>query len=144
MNLGLSVLAFDCVYNRATTEDKAMYWKTSDDIVRIIIEESSRFEEVACAMKEAGKRLYSWKTSLVSVEFCEALWPAFCLGIYFLPEKQITRFVAPQRVSRVTILSMFKFSCFLMFRRQKLPFSSGNIIPWAQSKVKVHFSGLRR
>ena len=62
MNLGLSVLAFDCVYNRATTEDKAMYWKTSDDIVRIIIEESSRFEEVACAMKEAGKRLYSWKT----------------------------------------------------------------------------------
>ena len=23
------------------------------------------------------------KTSLVSVEFCEALWPAFCLGIYF-------------------------------------------------------------
>ena len=62
MNLGLSVLAFDCVYNRATTEEKALYWKTSDDIVRIIIEESSRFEEVSRAMKEAGKRLYSWKT----------------------------------------------------------------------------------
>lgn len=62
MNLGLSVLAFDCVYNRATTEDKALYWKTSDDIVRIIIEESSHFEEVSRAMKEAGKQLYSWKT----------------------------------------------------------------------------------
>lgn len=62
MNLGLSVLAFDCVYNRATTEEKALYWKTSDDIVRIIIEESSRFEEISRAMKEAGKRLYSWKT----------------------------------------------------------------------------------
>ncbi len=62
MNLGLSVLAFDCVYNRATTEDKAMYWKTSDDIVHIIMEESSRFEEVSRAMKESGKRLYSWKT----------------------------------------------------------------------------------
>ena len=62
MNLGLPILAFDCVYNRATTEDKALYWKTSDDIVRIIIEESSSFEEVSRAMKEVGKRLYSWKT----------------------------------------------------------------------------------
>ncbi|MGN0728468.1 DUF1972 domain-containing protein [Treponema sp.] len=62
MNLGLAVLAFDCVYNRATTEEKALYWKTSDDIVRIIIEESSRFEEVSHTMKEAGKRLYSWET----------------------------------------------------------------------------------
>ena len=68
MNLGLPILAFDCVYNRATTEDKALYWKTSDDIVLAIIEEKAfskekaRFEEVSRAMKEAGKRLYSWKT----------------------------------------------------------------------------------
>ncbi|WP_303921784.1 DUF1972 domain-containing protein [Treponema berlinense] len=62
MNLGLAVLAFDCVYNRATTEEKALYWKTSDDIVRNVMEDSSHFEEVSCAMKEAGKRLYSWKT----------------------------------------------------------------------------------
>lgn len=68
MNLCLPILAFDCVYNRATTEDKALYWKTSDDIVCIIIEEKAFsgekacFEEVSSAMKEAGKRLYSWKT----------------------------------------------------------------------------------
>lgn len=61
MNLGLPVLAFDCVYNRATTEDKAFYWKTADDIARIIIEESGRFPETAAAMAEAGKRLYTWE-----------------------------------------------------------------------------------
>ena len=68
MNLGLPILAFDCVYNRATTEEKALYWKTSDDIVHIIMEEkafpseNTRFEKVSFAMKDAGKRLYSWKT----------------------------------------------------------------------------------
>lgn len=61
MNLALPVLAFDCVYNRATTEDKAFYWKTADDIARIIIEESGRFPETAAAMAEAGKRLYTWE-----------------------------------------------------------------------------------
>ena len=39
-----------------------------NDIVRVIIEEKAfskekaRFEEVSRAMKEAGKRRYSWKT----------------------------------------------------------------------------------
>ncbi len=33
MNFGLPILAFDCVYNRATTEDKCKYWKTAEDIV---------------------------------------------------------------------------------------------------------------
>lgn len=61
MNLALPVLAFDCVYNRATTEDKAFYWKTADDIARIIIEESGRFPETAAVMAEAGKRLYTWE-----------------------------------------------------------------------------------
>lgn len=61
MNLGLPVLAFDCVYNRATTEEKALYWKNSGDIIRIIMEENGRFAAVASGMAEAGKRLYSWK-----------------------------------------------------------------------------------
>lgn len=61
MNLGLPILAFDCVYNRATTEEKCLYWKTADDITRIIIEESGRFPETAAAMAEAGKRLYTWE-----------------------------------------------------------------------------------
>ena len=71
MCLGLPVLAFDCVYNRATTEEKAVYWKNSDDIVKQIeslfggegrgLSESRRLSEIAKAMKEAGERLYAWE-----------------------------------------------------------------------------------
>ena len=71
MNLGLPVLAFDCVYNRATTEEKAVYWKKSEDIVKQIealfseedkeLSESRRLSEIAKSMKEAGERLYAWE-----------------------------------------------------------------------------------
>lgn len=61
MNLGLPVLAFDCVYNRATTEGKALYWKTADGLVRLVREESGRFPELAAVMEEAGRRLYAWR-----------------------------------------------------------------------------------
>ena len=36
MNLGLPILAFDCVYNRATTLDSCLYWKSSEDIISIV------------------------------------------------------------------------------------------------------------
>ena len=36
MNFGLPILAFDCVYNRATTEEKCLYWNTAEDISTII------------------------------------------------------------------------------------------------------------
>ncbi len=70
MNLGLPILAFDCVYNRATTEEKALYWKTSDDIVQTlqtvfascdIDTRGYRLQEIAESMLEAGKRLYTWE-----------------------------------------------------------------------------------
>ena len=61
MNLGLPILAFDCVYNRATTEEKCLYWKTSADIVRLVTGENARFSEIGKSMLEAGKRLYSWQ-----------------------------------------------------------------------------------
>lgn len=61
MNLGLPILAFDCVYNRETTEEKALYWKNSADIVSLIENESKSFGKIGLAMKETGERLYSWK-----------------------------------------------------------------------------------
>ena len=68
MNLSLPILAFDCVYNRATTEEKCLYWKTSDDLQnlmkRLCNSESSSeslCEKIAREMGEAGKRLYSWE-----------------------------------------------------------------------------------
>lgn len=61
MNLGLPILAFDCVYNRATTQEKCLYWKESDDIVGIINSRKDDLKTIAANMKEIGQREYSWK-----------------------------------------------------------------------------------
>ena len=68
MNLSLPILAFDCVYNRATTEEKCLYWKTSDDLRNLMkklrhseLDSESLREKIAREMGEAGKRLYSWE-----------------------------------------------------------------------------------
>ncbi|MCM1321965.1 MAG: DUF1972 domain-containing protein [Bacteroides sp.] len=61
MNLGLPILAFDCVYNRATTEEKALYWKSAQDIVLLMREMQNEFPRIAHDMAETGKRLYSWE-----------------------------------------------------------------------------------
>lgn len=61
MNLGLPIIAFDCVYNRATTEDSCLYWKTSEDIVNILKDNNADFNDIAAKMKEIGEREYSWK-----------------------------------------------------------------------------------
>lgn len=60
MNLGLPILAFDCIYNRATTEEKCLFWKTADDIVALVTNKSDAFAEIGTAMSSLGKRLYSW------------------------------------------------------------------------------------
>ena len=60
MNFGLPILAFDCVYNKATTEGKCLYWKTAEDIISIN-KKSATFEEIADFMGELGNKLYSWK-----------------------------------------------------------------------------------
>lgn len=61
MNLGLPILAFDCVYNRATTQEQCLYWKESSDIVQLINENDTSFSSVAEKMKEIGSKEYSWK-----------------------------------------------------------------------------------
>lgn len=61
MNLALPILAFDCVYNRATTEEKCLYWKTASDLEKLLLTEEKTLAEIAVRMGEAGKRLYSWE-----------------------------------------------------------------------------------
>lgn len=61
MNLALPILAFDCVYNRATTEEKCLYWKTASDLEKLLLTEEKNLSEIAARMGEAGNRLYSWE-----------------------------------------------------------------------------------
>lgn len=61
MNLGLPIIAYDVPYNRATTEDKALYFKTPDDLATIVKNISGpRREEISKAMKEISQNRYTW------------------------------------------------------------------------------------
>lgn len=61
MNLGLPILAYDCVYNRATTQEQCLYWNGSDDIINFINNNYSSFEKIAKKMKDISSMEYSWK-----------------------------------------------------------------------------------
>ena len=52
---------FRCIYNRATTEEKCLYWKTASDLEKLLLTEEKALAEIAGRMGEAGKRLYSWE-----------------------------------------------------------------------------------
>ena len=62
MNLKLPVLTFDVSYNKTTTEGKASYFKTAEDI-ELFMRKSSmeKLRENTFAMKEIADRRYQWK-----------------------------------------------------------------------------------
>lgn len=57
MFFGKPILAFDCVYNRATTGDKAYYFRNSKELVSMINMTSLD----GAAMKEIALEHYTWK-----------------------------------------------------------------------------------
>ena len=62
MYLGLPIAAFDCNFNRETTENKALYFKDADSLREIIIKsEALNLAQVAADMKEIADRRYTWK-----------------------------------------------------------------------------------
>ena len=62
MHFGKAVLAFDCNYNRSTTEDKALFFKNSDELVCLMEEmEMAESKRVGRDMAEIAKRRYTWR-----------------------------------------------------------------------------------
>ena len=61
MNFGLPIFAFDCVYNRATTQDECLYWSTEEDIIDLVNNSESKFDAIASKMKELGAKEYAWE-----------------------------------------------------------------------------------
>jgi len=62
MFLGLPVLAYDCVYNRETTENKAIYWHTADELIRTLnYINDEEAKKVSKSLKEIADRRYTWK-----------------------------------------------------------------------------------
>jgi glycosyltransferase involved in cell wall biosynthesis len=62
MYLELPVIAYDVSYNRTTTEKKAFYFKTTEDLVELIQKtELSKLIAVGSTMKEIADRRYRWR-----------------------------------------------------------------------------------
>lgn len=62
MYLGLPIAAFHVSYNKTTTENKAWYFGTADELVDIINSSDTRsLAEKAKTLKEIADRRYTWK-----------------------------------------------------------------------------------
>jgi len=62
MYLGLPVAAFDVNFNRHTTENKAFYFASSQELRDICLAaEPESLAEVAAAMREIALRRYTWE-----------------------------------------------------------------------------------
>lgn len=55
------ILAFDCIYNRETTENKAEYFTSSQQLVNILNDGSKDLSQNAILMHEIAERRYRWE-----------------------------------------------------------------------------------
>lgn len=62
MYLGLPIIAFDVNYNRASTENKALYFHTKDDLKTTLNQQTiTTLEQKAQKMQEIAQRRYTWE-----------------------------------------------------------------------------------
>jgi len=62
MNFGLPIVAFDCDFNRNTTENKALYFSNAQELLQILANTSEgSFQEIGQNMIEIARRKYTWE-----------------------------------------------------------------------------------
>jgi glycosyltransferase involved in cell wall biosynthesis len=72
MHLSLPIAAFDVVYNRATTEDSARYFRNADELAALMNSTSpGEWESQRTVMKEIAVRRYRW--SLIADKYAKIL-----------------------------------------------------------------------
>jgi glycosyltransferase involved in cell wall biosynthesis len=59
MHFNKNIIAFDCNYNRASTEDKAEFFINTDELVELV--KNSESLDNGSSMQEIAKRRYTWK-----------------------------------------------------------------------------------
>lgn len=61
MYLGLPVFAFDCIYNRYTTENQCIYWSNIDELSKCLIKyEKNELDIIGKTMKSIADKRYRW------------------------------------------------------------------------------------
>jgi glycosyltransferase involved in cell wall biosynthesis len=72
MHLSLPIAAFDVIYNRATTEDAARYFKTAAELTKLLnCISPAEWERQRATMKEIAVRRYRW--SIIADRYAEIL-----------------------------------------------------------------------
>lgn len=62
MHFGKPVLAFDCAFNRNTTENRAGFFKSSEDLIALISDiDAPSAQKMGEEMLEIAKRRYTWE-----------------------------------------------------------------------------------
>lgn len=61
MFFGCPILAYDVVYNRETTENRATYFQDMAELVPLLERGRGEYESCAGAMSEIARRRYTWK-----------------------------------------------------------------------------------
>jgi len=72
MNLGLCVVSFDVDYNRETTENKAIYFNNTSELIKILVKFENNLINVDLNkkdMKEIATRRYRW--SIITEKYAE-------------------------------------------------------------------------
>lgn len=59
MFFGRPIIAFDCIYNRYTTCNKALYFTTSEDIITILASAHDEFS--GAELKSLAQEMYTWE-----------------------------------------------------------------------------------
>lgn len=61
MHFGIPTMAFDCNFNRYSTDNKASYFKTSDDLIKLLSSASDKLlEDNGNAMRKIALERYTW------------------------------------------------------------------------------------
>lgn len=69
MYLGLPIVAYDVIYNRTTTENKAFFFKDAEQLKNVVTTQEGSYNEVGTKMKEIADRRYKWE--IISKKYCE-------------------------------------------------------------------------
>ena len=61
MNLSLPIIAYDCNFNRYTTENNCIYFSSSKDLkYKLSLTQKIEFEKIKRKMKSIAKKRYNW------------------------------------------------------------------------------------
>lgn len=72
MFFGVPIFAYDCIYNRESTENKAMYFDCSGSLIDLVNKDRKKWERIGYDMAEIADRRYRWD---VIVKQYEQLFP---------------------------------------------------------------------